>query len=518
MPLECPSNFLCSSSDITEIICSWNSKMSAGPDGIPIQILKPLASFIAPSLSALFNKSISECALPQEWKLANVTPIPKSNRMSEETNYRPISLLSVTSKICEKFVSSILFDHLDEHNILSDSQWGFREGRSTCNALLDITHTWHCHLNDGKEVAIVFFDYAKAFDSIPHAPLLSVLSNIGLHHHIIQWLSAYLTNRRQRVIVNDSFSTPAHASSGVPQGSIIGPILFDIYINDITTLQLSPNTKLTLFADDMSLTKEIQSVTDISILQNDIDSISTWSQRRFLKFNIGKCKFMLLTNRRNSTIVPSPSLTLGNVALEQVYQYKYLGILISEDLKWDKHIDHICSKACKLVGMIYRNLYQYSSPSFLLMLYKSIVRPHLEYCSALWDPHQSYLNNRLQSVEKFALRVCLKAWGSSYENLLVSADLPPLEVRRNRNKLLFVYKVLYKLTNMPNHLFTPLTSRKSVRFNHSLSLTPYTSNTNRFMYSAIPSMIKLWNALPFNPSECTSIAHFKYMLSNHHQL
>ena len=214
MPHECPDN-LCSPSEITEIICSWNSKMSAGPDDIPIQILKPLAPFIAPSLSALFNKSISECALPQEWKLANITPIPKSNRLSEVTNYRPISLLSVTSKICEKFISSILLDHLDDHNILSDSQWGFREGRSTCNALLDITHTWHCHLNDGKEVAIVFFDYAKAFDSIPHAPLLSVLSNIGLHHHIIQWLSAYLTNRRQQVMVNDSFSTPAHASSGV---------------------------------------------------------------------------------------------------------------------------------------------------------------------------------------------------------------------------------------------------------------------------------------------------------------
>ena len=191
---------------------------------------------------------------------------------------------------------------------------------------------------------------------------------IGLHHHIIQWLSAYLTNRRQRVMVNVFFSTPAHAhaSSGVPQGSIIGPILFDIYINDVTKLQLSPNTKLTLFADDMSLTKEIQLVADISMLQNDIDKIFTWSQMRFLKFKTGKCKFMLLTNRRNSAIVPSPSLTLGNVALEQVHQYKYLGVLISDDLKWDKHIDHICSKACKLVGMIYRNLYQYSDPSFLL--------------------------------------------------------------------------------------------------------------------------------------------------------
>ena len=213
----------------------------------------------------------------------------------------------------------------------------------------------------------------------------------------------------------------------------------------------------------MSLTKEIQSVADISMLQNDIDKIFTWSQMRFLNFNTSKCKFMLLTNRRNSAIVPSPSLTLGNVALERVHQYKYLGVLISDDLKWDKHIDHICSKVRKLVGMIYRNLYQYSDPSFLLMLYKTIVRPHLEYCSILWDPHQSYLNNQLQSVEKFALRVCLKLWGTSYENLIVSADIPPLEVRRNRNKLLFVYKVLYKLTNMPNHLFTPLSSRKSVR-------------------------------------------------------
>ena len=150
---------------------------------------------------------------------------------------------------------------------IAESQWGFRDGRSTCSALLDITHTWHCHLNDNNEVIVVFFDYAKAFASIPHAPLLSVLSQSGLKPHIVRWLAAYLTNRQQQVMVNGSLSAFVHASSGVPQGSILGPILFNIYINDITNLQLSPNTKLTLYADDMSLTKGIQSANDMLFLQ-----------------------------------------------------------------------------------------------------------------------------------------------------------------------------------------------------------------------------------------------------------
>ena len=189
-------------------------------------MLKPIASSVAQSLCLLFNKSIRLCSLPHDWKLTNIVPIPKSNSSSNVSNYRPISLLSVISKICEKYISFIILDHPEANHILSDSQWGFWEGRSTCGALLDLTHMWQLHLNRGHDVIVVFFYYAKAFDSIPHSYLLSTLEQIRLHSHIIQWLKAYLTNRRRRVQVNGVLSDSVHIVSGVPQGSILGLILF----------------------------------------------------------------------------------------------------------------------------------------------------------------------------------------------------------------------------------------------------------------------------------------------------
>ena len=266
-----------------------------------------------------------------------------------------------------------MLDHIESNNLLADCQWGFREGRSTCSALMDISHTWFKSLDRGEELVVVFFDYCKAFDSVPHSSLLNCLLQLGFSQHIVSWLSSYLNSRKQQVNVNGSVSSSVDVISGVPQGSVLGPILFTLYINGVTEIKLSDNTFLTLFADDMSLTKIIHTDNDILELQADINSIYSWSQSRYLTLNENKCKFMVLSRKHSSMLVNSPpSFWLGNVKLEQVHHYKYLGVFISDDLKWGQHINNVCKKARQMVGLIYRNLYSASSDC-LLRLYKSLI-------------------------------------------------------------------------------------------------------------------------------------------------
>ena len=508
-------DLICSPEGICNIIKSWNCKSSSGPDNIPITLLKPVAHSISTPLSLLFNNSISSCSLPFEWKLADIIPIPKARNFDSVTNYRPISLLSVISKILEKHLSYILVDHLESNKLLSDSQWGFRENRSACNALLEITHFWLTCLNNGKEVIVVFFDFKKAFDSVPHVTLLDSLTSMGVNNHLISWLRCYLSNRSQQVIVNGSSSPPAEVVSGVPQGSILGPILFIIYINGITKVNLSAWSKLTLFADDMSLSyaRIVTSSSDITPLQNDIDSIYSWSSSHHLSFNKDKCKYMIFSKKKSSPLLTHPPvLLLGNTSLERVHQYKYLGVTITDDLKWESHINIVCGKARRIIGMLYRNLYFHSSPEFLLHMYKSLVRPHLEYCSIIWDPHVVFLRNRLMEVEKFALQMCLKHWSLPYSDLILLSNIMPLETRRLRSKLHLLYKIMYKLSFMPENIFTLSSYHKSDCLNHSLSLIPYSGSTNYYLSSVVPHMIFLWNSLQFDPSKCDSFNHFKVLL------
>lgn len=222
---------------------------------------------------------------------------------------------------------------------------------------------------------------------------------------------------------------------------------------------------------------------------------------------------MIFSRKRTSTLLTHPPvLLLGDTSLERVSKYKYLGVLITDDLKWESHINAVCSKARRIIGMLYRNFYSHSSPEFLLHMYKSLVRPHLEYCSVIWDPHVAFLRNRLMEVEKFALRMCLKHWGSPYSDLILFSNIMPLETRRIRSKLHLLFKIMYKLSFMPETIFTLSFYRKSDRLNHALSLMPYTSSTKHYLSSTVPHMIFLWNSLPFDPSKCNSFNHFKVLL------
>ena len=245
-------------------------------------MLKAAAPAIAFPLTHIFNLSISTGLVPLDWKSSLVVPIPKiSPASSSPSDYRPISLLSLISKMLEKHIHTILSDFCISHNLISPRQFGFFPQRSTVSALLFSTHSILSLLESCQSVCGIFLDLRKAFDSVPHQPLIDLLASHDLPPHLLNWLHSYLLNRSQRVVVSGSTSSPLPASSGVPQGSILGPLLFILYINGLTNLPLSPLTQSVFYADDIFLFRPISSPADLTLLQADLDSISSWLSTHF---------------------------------------------------------------------------------------------------------------------------------------------------------------------------------------------------------------------------------------------
>ena len=259
---------------------------------------------------------------------------------------------------------SQITSHLEIHHPLSTSQWGFQSGRSTVTALLETTHNWFQFMDTGKDVGAVFFDLQKAFDSVPHYALLDKLRDLQLNEFILKWICDYLTQRKQRVVVNGQTSETLPVLSGVPQGSVIGPLLFLIYIDGVMSVPLSEESQLTVYADDILLYRPITCQGDFAALQEDINKLDSWIEANYLQFNISKCRYMVVSRKRAGI---SPAyLTLQGHHLERVECFKYLGLLLTSDLSWSTNVDSICSKARKLLGLLYRKYYQYAEPQILL--------------------------------------------------------------------------------------------------------------------------------------------------------
>ena len=370
--LSCPDEMLCTESEVTELLMTLDIAKASGLDGISARMLikRNCRVYISPSLIKMFNLSIKTGSFPSLWKRSNIVLIPKANDNHNPSNYRPISLLSILGKLLEKHVHHIIAKHVSKNPQFANVQWGFQSGKSTV-ALLATTYDWFQKLDSGKEVCAAFFDIQKAFDTIPHHALMQKLQYAGLNNHILHRICSYLTNREQKVLVNGATSNSLPVISGVPQGSVLGPLLFLIYIDGVTSAPLSDGSKMTLYADDMLLYRQVESPQDYQKLQDDIHSISEWVSANHLHLNVSKCKTMLISRKR--TGLEAPPLLINGHTLEQVECFKYLDLLLTSELSWSPHIETACSKARKLLGTIYRRFSEHSSPDTLLHLYESMV-------------------------------------------------------------------------------------------------------------------------------------------------
>ena len=351
------------------------------------------------------------------------------------------------------------------------------------------------------------FDFQKAFDSVPHRPLLDKLSQLGVNEKIILWVANYLSARQQSVVLNGVVSDSVDVLSGVPQGSVLGPLLFIIYVNDLASLSLSGTFKVILYTDDLALHRPITSANEYYVLQEDITAIENWTAAKNLQFNISKCRYMMISRRRTPEI-QVPPLTLNGVPLERVETFKYLGLLLSSDLSWSNHIDSVCSRAKRILGLLYRQYYHHADSEAIRQLYISLVRPHLEYGYTVWDPHTHKNKEALEKVQKFACRMATKRWDAGYDELLDLLNLPSLMYRRTHLKLCQLYKIIHGLCYFPDDIFTYWINSTCRNVNSMSLLHPF-AHTNAYYYSFVPHTITLWNSLSTNQVTSVSLSSFK---------
>ena len=507
--LSVPDRLLCSEDEIHTLLSSLDVSKANGPDGISARMLHSTALAITPSVTKLVNLSISCGRPPSQWKMSSVVPIPKISRAVDVKHFRPISLLPILSKVLERHISFLIYDHLERTCPLNNCQWGFQPGKSTVSALLCASHDWFVSLERRLDVGAIFFDLRKAFDTVPHSLLLSKLVKIGLDPFIVTWIHNYLAERRQSVVLHGVSSLPADVISGVPQGSVLGPLLFLIFIDDIAAVQLSDGSRLVLFADDILLYHPISCSDDYLCLQSDIDSIGAWVTSNGMSLNYSKCKFMRIS-RKSKPISKCSPLLLDGAELEEVTTFKYLGILISSNLSWTPHIQTVCGNARKIIGLLYRRYYHHCDSSVLVRLYTSLVRPHMEYASSVWNPHHLHDIDRMESVQKFALRMCSKHWDAGYSELLNAFELSSLENRRLYFTLCHLFKIVHGLCVFPSDIFVPLSTLSHHSQPHMLH-QPF-CRTDSYFHSFVPSSIRHWNNLPSEVVHASTLVSFKSAL------
>jgi hypothetical protein len=425
-------------SSVLKHLQSLDIKKGCGPDRIPPIFVKETSETLALPLTKIFNRSIKEGVFPSQWKISSITPILKVGDAHDVANYRPISLLSVFSKVFEKIMHEIVMSHV--LTALNPKQHGFRASKSTLTNLLEYTDYITKALNESAEVDSIYTDFAKAFDKVRHDILLQKLKSFGLHGNILRWCQSYLRFRTQYVSVNGFRSASFSPSSGVPQGSTLGPLLFLLFINDIST-RFTCN--FLLFADDLKLFLKIDDDVSRTQLQADCDALHDWCTRNHLRLNVSKCKTITFGRSRNKQ---SRQYFLNGTQVERVESIGDLGITFDSELRFDLHIRLITNKAHRMLGYIMRMTRSFTMPFTVKVLFFAYVRNKLEYLSTIWSPGYDMYIQQIEAVQRKFTRLLNYRFRFSmeeYPDRLLRYSMISLEQRR----VLTDETVLYKIVN-----------------------------------------------------------------------
>ena len=428
---------------VSQVVKAIKSSMgctSVGDDEIPYWIVDECAETFAIPLTCIINRSIALCEFPKAWKIARVVPIHKSGDRSDIKNYRPISVLSIFAKIFERLIFDSISVQIKQY--ISPYQHGFLPKRSTTTNLAIKSEFISTALDKGTQVDVIYTDFRKAFDTIDIGIIINKLRYIGMHNDAVRFFESYLRSREQYVFYNGVRSNTYEPSSGVPQGSNLGPLLFLIFINDLPKI-LSNN--ILMFADDVKLFKEIINIDDCLELQLDLNTLHNWCKKHHLELNIEKCKVMSYTRNRNYVKFP---YLIGNCGINRVLSTTDLGVIFNTHLTFNEHLTDISNKAVKRLGFVIRNCRDFNNINVLKKAYIALVRPLLEYATVIWSPSTACGVSLIENVQRRFLKYMhLKTTGSyppiGYPNqmLLNEFQMCSLETRRKYFDAVFVVNI-----------------------------------------------------------------------------
>ena len=480
---------------VRRLLRQLDPSKATGPDGVPSRVLKECAEPLALPLSDLFSLCFRCGTQPSTWKIANVVPVHKRKSKSEAKNYRPVSLLSIVSKVMEKIVNTSIMNYLEKGNLLSAHQFGFRTGLGAADLLTILNREWLTCLNSGGAVRVLAVDIAGAFDKVSHAGVLHKLSAYGITGNLHNWLTTYLQNRRLQVVVGGAHSQLFPIAAGVPQGSILGPTLFLVYVNDAADVlpnRVNPAT----YADDTTLFSTLSSAetatADCAAFQTGVDNLAHWGATWRVQFEPSKSQAMTISRHRSDWAIPP--VTFNGLRVEEVDTMKLLGVTFDRHLYYGAHLRSTAIRAAQRIGFL-RKAYRLLNHHGKTVVYKGFVRPVLEYCPLVWSGAADYHLARLDRIQRRALKL-----------IGPGTIVDSLALRRTVSGLCLLFKLLSgpRVPTLQALLPSQLTNRENPRtrlqlaathsFQLSLSL-PARSNASTlrsFPYGSIAA----WNSLP----------------------
>ena len=507
-------DFIITEEDIVTAIVKIPSDSASGPDGVPVTLLKNCARELCCPIKLIWTESFYSSTVPQFYKDTHISPLFKKGDRARAVNYRPVALTSHIIKIYERILRNVMVKFIDENKLLCDNQHGFRSGRSCLTQLLSHVDDIVQGLTNSVDVDAIYLDFAKAFDKVDHRLLLLKMKRLGFHEKVIKWVESFLSNRKQSVCLNGISSFAVLILSGVPQGTVLGPLLFIIFIDDMRLC--IKGSIIRFFADDTRILKHISCMQDSAILQSDLSSVIEWAKINNMALHEDKFELVIHKHNPQSTLFDFPFATEcqtyevsnGNL-LHPVEKVKDLGVTLSSDLTWGSHINTIALRARKVAAWVL-SAFKTRNRLTMLTLYKSLVRSHLEYCCPLWNSCKSSETQLLEGVQR---TFTSKIWGFQHLNYwqrLKALDIMSLQRRRERYIIIHMWKILHGVCpnglNVQFYLPSRLGTKAIIP-----CLSKSSSQHNQTLYDTSFAVMgpRLWNIIPGKLHSVESLVQFK---------